>query len=365
MCRLNKRLPAIIARLLNSLLFWFWKRHFTLWVSVGWCAARSCAAKVFPSTWMLPSHTPEDRFSAKSRSDSHKLTTRAVDICFNSQGLAFWMCWSAFWRKAKFVSKVSVCQRATTAIQFNMDVQIWKSGCASLGPETRVTVAFSLCRPPSDYLARTCRRSCAQNLQPTHASAQCLGILREFRKCSKASLAWFCASCCGLLCQLYSPQHGSEHIHIEVGLHEVTRVAVPGPAWTGAHIWILPGDTLKSNSDVTTLSGRWHTPELENISCLSWVSHRTLFCFDSFPPDWNSLQDPSLCACNDFALSYRLISASCNLPSFQPCYYPVAADRKDAPATSDLGACLPLARSAPVRVRVRLCLVQRTAARVY
>lgn len=190
MCRLNKRLPAIIARLLNSLLFWFWKRHFTLWVSVGWCAARSCAAKVFPSTWMLPSHTPEDRFSAKSRSDSHKLTTRAVDICFNSQGLAFWM-WSAFWRKAKFISKVSACQRVTAATQFNVDVQIWKLGCASLGPHTRAIVVFymnaALFRSPSGYLANTCRRSCTQNqdLQPTDALTQCLGIHREFRKCSK------------------------------------------------------------------------------------------------------------------------------------------------------------------------------------
>lgn len=191
MCRLNKRLPAIIARLLNSLLFWFWKRHFTLWVSVGWCAARSCAAKVFPSTWMLPSHTPEDRFSAKSRSDSHKLTTRAVDICFNSQGLAFWMCWSAFWRKAKFISKVSACQRVTAAIRFNVDEQIWKLGCAGLGPQTRVIVASymnaALFSSPSDHLAHACRRSCAQNqdLQPTDALTQCSGILREFRKRSK------------------------------------------------------------------------------------------------------------------------------------------------------------------------------------
>lgn len=224
MCRLNKRLPAIIARLLNSLLFWFWKRHFTLWVSVGWCAARSCAAKAFPSTWMLPSHTPEDRFSAKSRSDSHKLTTRAVDICFNSRGLAFWMRWSAFWRKAKFISKVSACQRVTTAVQFNVDVQVWKLGCATLGPQTRVIVAFSvnaaLFRSSSDYLAHKCRHSCTQNrnLQPTDALTQRLGILREFGKCSQKSLTWFCASYCSLLCQLYSSQHGSEHIQMEVGL---------------------------------------------------------------------------------------------------------------------------------------------------
>lgn len=192
MCRLNKRLPAIIARLLNSLLFWFWKRHFTLWVSVGWCAARSCAAKVFPSTWMLPSHTPEDRFSAKSRSDSHKLTTRAVDICFNSQGLAFWMHWSAFWRKAKFNSKVSVCQHVTTAILFNADRQIWKLGCASLGAQTHAIVAFymnaALFRFPSDYHYWTniCRSSYGQHqdLQPTVASTRCFGNLREFVKCS-------------------------------------------------------------------------------------------------------------------------------------------------------------------------------------
>lgn len=257
MCRLNKRLPAIIARLLNSLLFWFWKRHFTLWVSVGWCAARSCAAKVFPSTWMLPSHTPEDRFSAKSRSDSHKLTTRAVDICFNSQGLAFWMCWSAFRRKAKFISKVSVCQRVTTNIQFNVDVQIWKLACASLGPQTCVIAAFdmnaALFRSPSDHLAHTCRRSWAQHqdLQQTDALTQCLGILREFRKCSKKKsspdfvhrIAVSSASCIlpNMAANTYKWRWGCNG--------EVTRVTVLGRAWTREDTWILPGDTLKSNSD--------------------------------------------------------------------------------------------------------------------
>lgn len=36
MCRWNKRLPAIIARLLNSLPFWFREIRFTVWVRLGW-----------------------------------------------------------------------------------------------------------------------------------------------------------------------------------------------------------------------------------------------------------------------------------------------------------------------------------------